>query len=131
MVELDEVFRREAGRCTATLIRVLGDIDLAEEAVDRTDVESHPGAIGKLEGFAQLIAIGAPKPFECVGEEQEGIAALRLLAADERWRSHVVVRRLAGALPAGAGDPREVLALSGDHELPPSLDAEVRAVLGA
>ena len=31
--ELDVVFRREAGRCTATLIRVLGDIDLAEEAV--------------------------------------------------------------------------------------------------
>ena len=27
------VFRREAGRCTATLIRVLGDIDLAEDAV--------------------------------------------------------------------------------------------------
>ncbi|MHB1137377.1 MAG: RNA polymerase sigma factor [Microthrixaceae bacterium] len=31
--ELDTVFRREAGRCTATLIRVLGDVDLAEEAV--------------------------------------------------------------------------------------------------
>src|SRR3954467_15750909 len=31
--ELSEVFRREAGRCTATLIRVLGDIDLAEDAV--------------------------------------------------------------------------------------------------
>jgi RNA polymerase sigma-70 factor, ECF subfamily len=30
---LDEVFRREAGPCTATLIRVLGDIDLAEDAV--------------------------------------------------------------------------------------------------
>jgi RNA polymerase sigma-70 factor, ECF subfamily len=30
---LDEVFRREAGRCTATLIRVLGHIDLAEDAV--------------------------------------------------------------------------------------------------
>lgn len=28
-----EVFRRERGRCTATLIRVLGDIDLAEDAV--------------------------------------------------------------------------------------------------
>jgi RNA polymerase sigma-70 factor (ECF subfamily) len=27
------VFRREAGRCTATLIRVLGDMDLAEDAV--------------------------------------------------------------------------------------------------
>ena len=32
-IALDEVFRREAGRCTATLIRVLGDIDLAEDAV--------------------------------------------------------------------------------------------------
>jgi RNA polymerase sigma-70 factor, ECF subfamily len=33
---LDAVFRREAGRCTATLIRLLGDIDLAEEAVAET-----------------------------------------------------------------------------------------------
>ena len=32
-LDLAEVYRREAGRCTATLIRVLGDIDLAEEAV--------------------------------------------------------------------------------------------------
>ena len=30
---LEEIFRREAGRCTATLIRILGDIDLAEDAV--------------------------------------------------------------------------------------------------
>ncbi|HEX5944851.1 MAG TPA: DUF6596 domain-containing protein [Acidimicrobiales bacterium] len=33
MPDLAEIFRREAGRCTATLIRVLGDIDLAEDAV--------------------------------------------------------------------------------------------------
>jgi RNA polymerase sigma-70 factor (ECF subfamily) len=31
--DLDGVFRREAGRCTATLIRILGSIDLAEDAV--------------------------------------------------------------------------------------------------
>ena len=31
--ELDAIYRREVGRCTATLIRVLGDIDLAEDAV--------------------------------------------------------------------------------------------------
>ncbi|MBX7159407.1 MAG: RNA polymerase sigma factor [Acidimicrobiia bacterium] len=31
--DLAAVFRRECGRCTATLIRVLGDIDLAEDAV--------------------------------------------------------------------------------------------------
>lgn len=31
--ELAAIYRREAGRCTATLVRILGDIDLAEEAV--------------------------------------------------------------------------------------------------
>ena len=30
---LADIFRREAGRCTATLIWVLGDIDLAEDSV--------------------------------------------------------------------------------------------------
>jgi RNA polymerase sigma-70 factor (ECF subfamily) len=33
MPDLGETFRLEAGRCTATLIRILGDIDLAEDAV--------------------------------------------------------------------------------------------------
>ncbi len=31
--DLEDVFRREAGRCLATLIRILGDVDLAEDAV--------------------------------------------------------------------------------------------------
>lgn len=30
---LDRVFRAEYGRCVATLVRILGDLDLAEEAV--------------------------------------------------------------------------------------------------
>ena len=30
---LGEIYRREAGRCTATMVRVLGDVDLAEDAV--------------------------------------------------------------------------------------------------
>ncbi len=33
MNEIGDIYRREVGRCTATLIRVLGDIDLAEDAV--------------------------------------------------------------------------------------------------
>ncbi|MEM8619258.1 MAG: sigma-70 family RNA polymerase sigma factor [Actinomycetota bacterium] len=31
--EIEEIYRREVGRCTATLVRVLGDVDLAEDAV--------------------------------------------------------------------------------------------------
>lgn len=52
---LGEVYRREAGRCVATLVRVLGDIDVAEDAVSEAfavaaatwssrGVPSNPGA---------------------------------------------------------------------------------------
>jgi RNA polymerase sigma-70 factor (ECF subfamily) len=52
---LEAVFRQEAGRCIATLIRVLGDIDLAEDAVaeafaiaatrwPQTGIPANPGA---------------------------------------------------------------------------------------
>jgi hypothetical protein len=70
-----------------------------------------------------------------VGEEQESLAAMRMLAADERWREHTVVCRLAAevlpAHPLPEGDPETVLALSGDHDLPPALLDDLRAVLGA
>ncbi len=87
------------------------------------------------EGFALLAASGGHKPFECVGEEQESLAAMRLLAEDPRWSSHSVVRRLAGeVLPAHAptaGRAREVLALSDEHHVPAALMDEIRALLGA
>ena len=89
----------------------------------------------QFEGFALLTATGGHKPFECVGEEQESLAAIRLLAGDPRWSSHAVVRRLLSeVLPRYGpeeGDPAQVLALSDEHEVPPSLLADVRAVLGA
>jgi UDP-N-acetyl-alpha-D-muramoyl-L-alanyl-L-glutamate epimerase len=89
----------------------------------------------QYEGFALLTATGGHKPFECVGEEQESLAAVRLLAADERWREHAVVRRLAAEVlprhPPAAGDPASVLALSDEHDVPAALMPEVRALLGA
>lgn len=53
--DLASVFRRESGRCTATLIRILGDVELAEDAVaeafaiaaeawPRTGTPPNPGA---------------------------------------------------------------------------------------
>jgi hypothetical protein len=86
-------------------------------------------------GFALLTATGGHKPFECVGEEQESLAAIRLLARDPRWSEHRVVRRLVAEVlplyPPGAGDPAEALALSDDHDVPAALLADVSAVLGA
>ena len=40
-------------------------------------------------GFGLLCASGGHKPFECVGEEQESLAAIRLLAEHPAWREHV------------------------------------------
>src|SRR6202040_2899397 len=76
----------------------------------------------QFEGFALLTATGGHKPFECVGEEQESVAAIRLLAQDERWREQRVVARLAAEVlprfPAQVGDPDAVLALSDEHAVP-------------
>jgi RNA polymerase sigma-70 factor (ECF subfamily) len=45
--ELAAIYRREVGRCTATLVRVLGDIDLAEDAVaDAFAVAAERWAVG-------------------------------------------------------------------------------------
>jgi UDP-N-acetyl-alpha-D-muramoyl-L-alanyl-L-glutamate epimerase len=85
-------------------------------------------------GFALLTATGGHKPFECVGETEEVLAAIRLLADDPRWRDQRVVRRLAGeVLPQfpSAGDPEPVFALGGDHQVPPELLAQVDALLGS
>ncbi len=90
---------------------------------------------GQFEGFALLTATGGHKPFECVGEEQESIAAIRLLAEDPRWREQRVVARLVAEVlplyPRSVGDPAEVLALSEEHAVPRALLAEVRALLRA
>lgn len=81
--------------------------------------------------FLALCALDAHKPFECVGEEAESAAAFRLLAADERWAGHAVVRAVAARLPDGLGDPADVLALSDDHEIPERLIGAVHARLRA
>jgi hypothetical protein len=89
----------------------------------------------QFDGFALLSASGGHKPFECVGEELESLAAMRLLARDQRWSSHSVVRRLAHEVlprhPPTQGDPAAVLALSNEHAVPAALMTDVRAILGA
>ena len=84
---------------------------------------------------SRCCGVDGHKPFECVGEVEESVAAFRLLAADPRWADHAVVRaareRLLPAVPDGFGDPAAVLALSGDHDIPARLMPAVHARLGA
>jgi UDP-N-acetyl-alpha-D-muramoyl-L-alanyl-L-glutamate epimerase len=89
----------------------------------------------QYEGFALLAATGGYKPFECVGEEEESRAAMRMLVDDPRWREHRVVRRLGAEVlsisPAEPADLSAVLALSDEHAVPATVMPSVRAVLGA
>ncbi|HEX2265880.1 MAG TPA: hypothetical protein VHH14_06335 [Solirubrobacterales bacterium] len=89
----------------------------------------------QFEGFALLSATGGLKPFECVGEEEESRAAMRMLADDPRWRDHRIVRRLTEeVLPRFAADDGllgEALELSDDHSVPAGLMPSVRALLGS
>ncbi len=89
----------------------------------------------QFEGFALLTATGGPKPFECVGEEEESLVAMRMLAADPRWHDHRVVRRLAEqVLPRFAADDGlsdAALTLSDEHSVPAELMPSVRALLGS
>ena len=56
-VEVDRLFRQESGRAVATLIRLLGDFDLAEEAVqdawlvalERWPARGHPAQSGRVD----------------------------------------------------------------------------------
>lgn len=89
---------------------------------------------GQFEGFALLTATGGHKPFECVGEEQESLAAIRMLACDPRWRDHRVVRRLVDEVLPQHPQPdrlQDCLALSEEHAMPDFLMVEVSAVLGS
>lgn len=91
----------------------------------------------QYEGFALLTATGGHKPFECVGEEEECLAAIELLADDPRWAGdeHVVLRRLIDDVLALHGrDARRAeaaLTLSDAHAVPGNLIDDVHALLGA
>lgn len=88
----------------------------------------------QYDGFRALMGIDADKPFECVGERAESVAAFRLLAEHPHWKRALVVQRVAAnvlaQLPEQLGRPADVLALSTEHFLPDDLGDAVDATLG-
>jgi len=76
----------------------------------------------QLAGYFALIGQhGMHKPFECVGEIEESLAAFYLLAQHPQWREEYIVRKInaQGLLGAGQTLLNQALTPSGDHAYPP------------
>ncbi|SCG44835.1 hypothetical protein [Micromonospora coxensis] len=56
----------------------------------------------QIPGYRELLGVDGHKPFECVGEVEESVVALSLLAEQDQWRDAPVVRALVDAVPASA-----------------------------
>ena len=103
---VEQVFRHESGRAVATLIRVLGDFDRAEEAVQEaflvalerwpsTGVPANPG--GWITTTARNKAIDRLRRERRLAEKQSELAQLMTLGAgepDQHDRSKIVDDRL-------------------------------------
>ncbi|MEV1286231.1 hypothetical protein [Micromonospora sp. NPDC049679] len=75
----------------------------------------------QVPGYLELLGIDAHKPFECVGEVEESLVALGLLAEQEQWRDAPVVRALVAAVPPAAwsaASRSDVLTPGGPHFVP-------------
>ena len=119
---MDRLFRRESGRAVASLMRVLGDFDLAEEAVQeawvvalerwpRDGVPRNPGAW--ITTTARNRAIDRLRRARVLEEKRAQLAALEALGGDENE-------------PDGFPDDRLRLMFTCCH---PALAAEARVAL--
>ncbi|AVT32191.1 hypothetical protein C6361_25075 [Plantactinospora sp. BC1] len=82
-------------------------------------------------GYLELLGIDAHKPFECVGEVEESVVALGLVAEHPDWRDAAVVRTLLDAVPAEAwtaANATDVFTPAGPHFVPPTYAKALTAI---
>src|SRR2546423_1087484 len=96
-MDLDGVYRAEYGRCVATLTRLLGDIGLAEEAVQ----DAFTVAVQKWE------ASPPPNPGAWIVTTARNRAIDRLRRESVRDERHAQAHHLYGADTAGSTPPQE------------------------
>jgi RNA polymerase sigma-70 factor, ECF subfamily len=94
-VTVEAIFRREYGRCVATLIRFLGDIDAAEEAVQ----DAFTVAVARWPSEGQ-----PPNPGAWIVTTARNRAIDRLRRESVRDERHAQAHLLYGAAAQAAGD---------------------------
>lgn len=77
----------------------------------------------QVAGYRELLGVDGHKPFECVGEVEESVVALGLLAGQEQWRDAPVVRALLAEVPEQGwqvASRTDVFTPRGPHFVPPA-----------
>ncbi|HEX6969075.1 MAG TPA: hypothetical protein VF174_09735 [Micromonosporaceae bacterium] len=80
----------------------------------------------QVSGYRELLGVDGHKPFECVGEVEESVVALGMLAEQPQWRDAPVVRALVTAVPERGWRTAEQTAVftpGGPHFVPPAYTA--------
>jgi hypothetical protein len=89
----------------------------------------------QLPGYRELAGITRHKPFECVGEPVESLAALRLVAGQPEWADAPVVRRLRAEVDHPAwlpdADLAAVFRAANLHHAPEPYAAALRRLTGS
>ena len=85
------------------------------------------------EGFDELIGVSGHKPFECVGEVEECVAAFCQLATRDEWKDALLVKRFIEQVLPQVEDPsaliERMLTPSQAHHLEPYFEERFHAAL--
>ncbi|WAW92493.1 endonuclease domain-containing protein [Xanthomonas citri pv. malvacearum] len=86
-------------------------------------------------GYDALLEFQDHKPFECVGEGRESRAAMAVLASRAEWKEDALVKRfirdIQPQLDSNDLQVEPLMAIDGEHRIPPALWERVRANFAA
>ncbi|MEF9417575.1 UDP-N-acetyl-alpha-D-muramoyl-L-alanyl-L-glutamate epimerase [Xanthomonas citri] len=86
-------------------------------------------------GYDALLEFLDHKPFECVGEGRESRAAMAVLASRAEWKEDALVKRfirdIQPHLDSNDLQVEPLMAINGEHRIPPALWERVRANFAA
>jgi len=86
-----------------------------------------------MDGYAEMLGLKGHKPFECVAEPEEYMAAFFLLLLKPEWKDDLLVKHFAGSIPSEFSDPKyldnTVFRFSEEHLLPARFEKILREAL--
>lgn len=85
----------------------------------------------QINGYDELIGISGHKPFECVGEVEESVAALYLIHDKEDWKNTLIVKRFTEIALPKVNNIKEIVEQTFTNSDKHKLDKKYKEILDA